>query len=803
VRWDSRGWFENESRGTNIATRASLGQIAGLLFSAVWLVTSGSVAQDTAPPGSGWSEPERWAWEEIRAGRIADFHTRDGRLDPRKPDGWGDKRKLSPDFLKEILFREPYLSALPIEGVRIVGAWFSEPVDLASGRLDRQLWLDGCRFEQAANLTFLQVNDLLSLEASAFAAQGDDLVSVDLTDAKLGGQLNLAGAHVAGKLGMGGLEVGDLFMPSATFQDVDLGGAKVGGPLNMNGVTVAGQLNMSGLEVGQDLFMTGPDATFRDVNLVGAKIGGQLDMHGATVEGKLNMNSLEVGQDLAMYSPAMFQDVDLGSAKIGGQLDMHGAIIAGKLNMFRLEVGEDLAMYGAAAFHDVDLVGARVGGQLAMYGATVTGKLNMYRLEVRRDLTMTGPNAAFKDVDLVGTKVGGGLSMADAKVDGRLAMNGATVTGKLDMNGLQVGRHVTLDGPDVAVYDVDLVGAKVGGPLNMDGAAVAGMLKMYRLEVGQDLTMAGPGTVFKNVDLADAKVGGHLAMHGATVAGTLNMYRLEVEQSLLMDQAILKSAALSSSHIGGALNLTGAEFQDLDLSATRIEGELVLSSAPRPGGPKGARLSLRDTHAGVLQIHWDKETDAWPDGLQLDGFTYDRLGFGSDADNSVARDVGRYIAWLARDLSYSPQPYEYLATVFRAAGESTKANRIRYESRERERADAWQQEDYARWFGLTLLKWGIGYGLGLRYFLALWWIVVFTLIGTIALHVARQGPEGVSAKAIFSLDLLLPIVQLDAAHNQLEASLAGRVKHYFYAHKLVGWVLASFLIAALAGLTQD
>ena len=794
-------------RGSRLARAdivASLGRSAGQLILATWFVASASVAQDIPSSGSGWSEPEQWAWEEIRAGRIADFNARERSLDPRTPDGWGDTRKLSPDFLKEILFREPYMSALPIEGVRIIGGWFSEPVDLASGRLDHQLWLEGCRFEEAANLNFLHVGDLLSLQGSAFVKQGDELVSVDLTDAKVSGQLNMAGALVAGRLAMSGLEVADLFMPDAAFHDVDLVGAKVAGPFNMDGASVTGKLNMSALEVGQDLFMTGHDATFRDVDLVAAKVGGHLDMQGVTVQGKLDMKSLEVGGDLAMYSPASFRDIDLGSAKIGGQLDMHGAIVDGKLNMYRLEVGDDLAMYGTAAFQDVDLVSARVGGQLAMYGATVTGKLNMYRLEVRRDLTMTGPKAAFKDIDLVGTKVGGGLSMANAKVDGHLAMNGATVTGKLDMNGLEVGRHATSDARDAPVYGVDLVGSKVGGPLNMDGATVAGRLNMYRLEVGQDLTMAGPGTSFKDVDLGDAKVGGHLAMNvGTTVGGKLDMYRLEVGQSLLMDEAILKRAALSSSHIGGALNLTGAEFQDLDLSATRIDGALVLSSAPQSGWPEGARLSLRDTHAGVLQVHWDEETDTWPEGLQLDGFTYDRLGFGSDADNRLARDVDRYIAWLGRDLSYSPQPYEYLANVFRAAGESTKADRIRYESRERDRAEAWQEEDYARWFGLTLLKWGIGYGLGVRYFLALWWIVVFTLIGALALRISHQGPEGLSAKAIFSLDLLLPIVQLDAAHNQLEASLAGGVKHYFYAHKLVGWVLASFLIAALAGLTQE
>jgi uncharacterized protein YjbI with pentapeptide repeats len=763
-----------------------------------------SAAQEGPPAGSEWSEPERWAWQEIRAGRIADFNTRDGELDPRSPGGWDDTRKLSPDFLKEVLLREPYTSALPLEGARIVGAWFSEPVDLASGRLRHQLWLHGCRFEEAADLSLLHVDDFLSLEASAFTAQEGDPASVDLTEAKIGGQLNMAGALIAGRLAMSGLEVGDLFMPDAAFQDVDLGGAKVAGPINMDGATVAGKLSMNALEVGQDVLMTGHDATFRDIDLVGAKVGGRLDLHGATVQGKLDMKSLEVGGDVAMYSPASFGNVDLAGAKVSGQLDLHGAILDGKLNMYRLEVGADLAMYGAAAFQDVDLVGARVGGQLAMYGATVTGKLNMYRVEVRRDLTMTGPEAAFKEVDLVGTKIGGGLAMANAKVADRLAMNGATITGKLDMNGLEVGRHLASLGPDDPPPDVDLVGAKVGGPLNLDGATIAGRLNMYRLEVGQDLTMSGPGTSFKDVDLGDAKIGGHLAMNGgAVVGGKLDMYRLELGQSLFMDEAVLNRAALSSSHIGGALNLTGAEFQDLDLSATRIDGALVLSSASRSGWPEGARLSLRDTHAGVLQVQWDEETDAWPEGLQLDGFTYDRLGFGSDADSRLARDVDRYITWLGRDLSYSPQPYEYLANVFRAAGESPKADRIRYESRERDRAEAWQQQDYARWFGLTLLKWGIGYGLGVRYFLALWWIVVFTLIGALALRISRQGPEGLSAKTIFSLDLLLPIVQLDAAHTQLEATLAGGVKHYFYAHKLVGWMLASFLIAALAGLTQE
>jgi hypothetical protein len=114
-------------------------------------------------PEEQWPTPvEQWAWEEIRAGHIADFNVRDGRehdpLDPGQPDGWDDKRQLSPGFLRKILFENSYREEVPSEGVRIAGAWFPEPITLAHGRLDRQLWLEKCRFGGAADLRGLRVD---------------------------------------------------------------------------------------------------------------------------------------------------------------------------------------------------------------------------------------------------------------------------------------------------------------------------------------------------------------------------------------------------------------------------------------------------------------------------------------------------------------------------------------------------------------------------------------------------------------------------------------------------------------------
>ena len=69
------------------------------------------------------------------------------------------------------------------------------------------------------------------------------------------------------------------------------------------------------------------------------------------------------------------------------------------------------------------------------------------------------------------------------------------------------------------------------------------------------------------------------------------------------------------------------------------------------------------------------------------------------------------------------------------------------------------------------------------------------------------------SQAIFvSLDQLLPIVTLDKTHDALifgdsstrppTASQPYWIQVYFYGHKIAGWVLGSFIVAGLAGLTQ-
>ena len=60
----------------------------------------------------------------------------------------------------------------------------------------------------------------------------------------------------------------------------------------------------------------------------------------------------------------------------------------------------------------------------------------------------------------------------------------------------------------------------------------------------------------------------------------------------------------------------------------------------------------------------------------------------------------------------------------------------------------------------------------------------------------NKMPYGIA----YSIDMLLPIIRLRDAHYRIE--LNDPARYYFYFHKVMGYVLGSFLIAGVSGLTK-
>jgi hypothetical protein len=227
-----------------------------------------------------------------------------------------------------------------------------------------------------------------------------------------------------------------------------------------------------------------------------------------------------------------------------------------------------------------------------------------------------------------------------------------------------------------------------------------------------------------------------------------------------------------------------------------------------------AWLGLHNAHASVLH-----EGGLQPKHLELDGFAYDRIGGVGEthAKRLERKDFReRYIkGWLKNDPTYTPQPYEQLAGVCRKAGEPVLASDVLYASRERAREKA--AEDRIplfgvlpvrgpswRYLGMNLLKWTIGYGIGLRYFRCLWWILGFTALGTAVLSAGvflGAAPQNIQPinYVVYSVVRLLPFAKLDEFKD---VKLGPFATWYFLFHQLAGYVLAGFLAAGLAGLTQ-
>ena len=80
--------------------------------------------------------------------------------------------------------------------------------------------------------------------------------------------------------------------------------------------------------------------------------------------------------------------------------------------------------------------------------------------------------------------------------------------------------------------------------------------------------------------------------------------------------------------------------------------------------------------------------------------------------------------------------------------------------------------------------------------------MVLVLLGAFVLWISGQGRKnGIPIGLSYSFDMLLPIIKLRDAHYEID--LMGWPRYYFYLHKIAGYVLASFLIAGISGLTKQ
>jgi hypothetical protein len=389
---------------------------------------------------------------------------------------------------------------------------------------------------------------------------------------------------------------------------------------------------------------------------------------------------------------------------------------------------------------------------------------------------------------------------------------------------------------------VDLSFLQSSQPVAFNHSKVTKSLKFYAAQLASDLWVQG--SVVDGISMVGAHVGRTLNLSNVKIASTdddtLDLSGIDVTTDVLMNEGLYQTANLAGAHvghtlsmaksrfsgeinlrysqIGGELDWQGATFmEDVDMTAARVDGALLIGPQSRDAAETGERcdrqkplpqsdrptcwapevaMTARYAKIGIIP----RLSDAWPPELHVVGLTYDGIAYGDSRsdDDDIADVRDDFPDWFDRQ-GHSRQPYEQLATVLQARGEIETATMVRYAERERDRDRAWDDSRYDIYGWLSLLKTLIGYGY--YPYRAVWWVLGFVLLGMGVLWVSGEGRRnGMPVGASYSFDMLLPIIQLRPRHYEVD--LAGWPRYYFYIHKIIGWALASFLIAGLAGLTK-
>ncbi|MQX59921.1 hypothetical protein [Sinorhizobium meliloti] len=415
-------------------------------------------------------------------------------------------------------------------------------------------------------------------------------------------------------------------------------------------------------------------------------------------------------------------------------------------------VGKDLSLTNAISDGNVNVGGVNVGGDFKLFGGRF-GKIDAMGSRIGGDIHTCGDISGCRDVTTLEY-----LSVAGSQISGSILLNSTSFTG----GGYEGTKDISLN----------MTKTSVGNELQLRYASLNMGLGGNALNVGGDTRTRDAR--FGNVTLVGSCFQGSLDFSGSTFDGALNLSNGKVRNSLIFQYPTADGIPANWTGSDGALVLTNA----------------TVGSLQDWGGAKENRYIYKDLKGR----------------LNINNFSYGQFGLIDPSVASSQQDIlplnatERIEQWLAMQKGYEsspqPQPFNQLAKTFANLGLIDDARTVEIASRNQMLTASqtpWTQKV------LLFLQW-IFIAYGYNPWISLAWLALLVVTGAIMANKTRKGREfPLSNKLWLSLDLALPIITLDDAHDKMDLSGA---RAYFYIHRLFGFLLASFLVAGISGLTK-
>lgn len=682
---------------------------------------------------------------------------------------------------------------------------------------------------------------------------------VEIPGARIGGGLFCGGSFTNAK-GValnadGAILTGDVHLrqPFNAEGAVTLRQIQIGGQLNCTSATFRNSdkaaLDIDGGRVTGEVFLNEGFTAHGLVSCRQVQIGGQLICSSGTF---INSERTALDADGARVSGAVFLNdgfsadglVSLRHTQIGGPLNCTSATFANRgkccFDAEGARVNSRVFLNRIIADGGVQLGGVEIGGELVCSGGSFLGADEGPALSAK-DARVRGGILLDKDGDKA-LIAQGGISLVGSDIRGTLQCQGSFCRSPgSGSRGLALNaKSAKIAGSVFIVKDCDAEGqvsfqaAEIGGvfiargtfanpggvALKLDGASLLG--GVYLDKNPTDAQGSQGFEAEGEVSLVKAEVKGELNCRGGCFGGpALNGDPADTRNALSAEEAFIKGDVL----LGEGFRADGL----VHLGGSTIEGGVDCGGGmfgnPQPGraalitrGMKAGRFLWRPREPVVgavdftdtqVSVFVDSKT-TWPcrGNLKLRGFEYVsiRTKEGEDDEGQELKARDR-VDWLDLSSDYSPQPYEHLASVYRALGDEKSARTVRIAKenarRKKGQLSIWQRL-VATWLWITV-------GYGYRAWLALVWLGGLWLAGVALLTLGPESHHAMSSLGtthvafhswIYALDVLLPIVNL----HQRDYFVANTGHHLGWLYEghyavsvVAGWLLAAALVASVAG----
>jgi hypothetical protein len=540
----------------------------------------------------------------------------------------------------------------------------------------------------------------------------------------------------------------------------------------------------------------------------------RLLIQGATFDGEFDLSYLSITQ-VRIYR-CIFNDVIWFIGSKTDFVEFKACNFLKKINACRLQTNLFVKFNGCLFKNaELDLSRAIIGGELD-FGDSKFQCENSSALNARD------------------TKIDGSIYFENCDIEGNTCLQYTEVNGNIfiDNARLYFPNGVTIDATCAKAKGLILKRSLIIGEVRFPGSKIATSVEFTNVQLKNDTKLA--------LDMQYSTVDGIVCFRESTeIFGCISFDYSKIENDIyFLDAKLIDKLDTAGGlrpvgevllarkcNIGGQMVFSEnfIVIGTIRLEKTNIEGSLEL----RCDSTSQFAIVLRGTHT----ISYGDNKYSWKNAGQiiLDGFVYETF-----SANTII-DWEYRVKWIRKQKEFCIQPYQQLANVLRMQSDENSAKKVLIA----------MEKDFSKWGKTTFLQrsfhWLYSiFDYGYSPWKALYYMFGFILFGTIFFGAGfRKGLmkpskdseitnkdltdflvtkkwENLVDYLIYSLDLLLPIINLKHSENWIPDRLAGKtsfvnfyfnwgsiLRIYYWLHIVAGWVIGTVFVIAISGIMKQ